>query len=143
MTRLTEDAKGVYVIAVTPFGDDGALDFASIDSMVDFYGGVGVTGLTVLGQLGEAPKLTAPESRTVVERVLKRLNGRLPVVVGVSRAGACADAGTGRGGDGPGRGRRDGCAALDDQDRRPGLCLLSIGLAKRWAIHPSCCRTIR
>ena len=87
MTRLTEDAKGVYVIAVTPFGDDGALDSASIDSMVDFYESVGVTGLTVLGQLGEAPKLTAEESRTVVERVLKRLDGRLPVVVGVSAPG--------------------------------------------------------
>ncbi|KAF5880605.1 MULTISPECIES: dihydrodipicolinate synthase family protein [Rhizobium] len=87
MARLTEDAKGVYVIAVTPFTDDGALDLASIDSMVDFYEGAGVTGLTVLGQLGEAPKLTAEESRTVVERVLKRLDGRLPVVVGVSAPG--------------------------------------------------------
>ncbi|WP_210603538.1 dihydrodipicolinate synthase family protein, partial [Staphylococcus aureus] len=80
-------AKGVYVIAVTPFTDDGALDLASIDSMVDFYEGAGVTGLTVLGQLGKAPKLTAEESRTVVERVLKRLDGRLPVVVGVSAPG--------------------------------------------------------
>jgi 4-hydroxy-tetrahydrodipicolinate synthase len=87
MARLTEDAKGVYVIAVTPFSDDGGLDLASIDSMVDFYEGAGVTGLTVLGQLGEAPKLTAEESRTVVERVLKRLDGRLPVVVGVSAPG--------------------------------------------------------
>ncbi|MDL2408538.1 dihydrodipicolinate synthase family protein [Rhizobium calliandrae] len=87
MARLTEGAKGVYVIAVTPFADDGALDFTSIDSMVDFYESVGVTGLTVLGQLGEAPKLTAKESRTVVERVLKRLDGRLPVVVGVSAPG--------------------------------------------------------
>ena len=68
MARLTEDAKGVYVIAVTPFTDDGSLDLASIDSMVDFYEGAGVTGLTVLGQLGEAPKLTAEESRAVVER---------------------------------------------------------------------------
>ncbi|MGO7450314.1 dihydrodipicolinate synthase family protein, partial [Rhizobium ruizarguesonis] len=37
--------------------------------------------------LGEAPKLTAEESRIVVERVLKRLDGRLPVVVGVSAPG--------------------------------------------------------
>lgn len=87
MAQLTEDAKGVYVIAVTPFTDDGALDLQSIDSMVDFYEGAGVTGITVLGQLGEAPKLTAEESRQVVERLLKRLNGRLPVVVGVSAPG--------------------------------------------------------
>ncbi|KAB0678542.1 dihydrodipicolinate synthase family protein [Aureimonas leprariae] len=87
MARLTEDAEGVYVIAVTPFTDAGGLDLASIDRMVDFYEGAGATGLTVLGQLGEAPKLTAAESRTVVERVLKRLDGRLPVVVGVSAPG--------------------------------------------------------
>lgn len=87
MNKLDESARGVYVIAVTPFEDNGALDLGSIDSMVDFYEGAGVTGLTVLGQLGEAPKLTAEESRTVVERVLKRLDGRLPVVVGVSAPG--------------------------------------------------------
>ena len=87
MPKLDESASGVYVIAVTPFTDDGALDLDSVDRMVDFYTEAGATGLTVLGQLGEAPKLTAEESRTVVERVLKRLDGRLPVVVGVSAPG--------------------------------------------------------
>jgi 4-hydroxy-tetrahydrodipicolinate synthase len=87
MSKLDESASGVYVIAVTPFADDGALDLESVDRMVDFYEGAGATGLTVLGQLGEAPKLTAEESRVVVERVLKRLDGRLPVVVGVSAPG--------------------------------------------------------
>lgn len=87
MAKLDETASGVYIIAVTPFSDTGALDLDSIDSMVDFYEGAGATGLTVLGQLGEAPKLIAEESRIVVERVLKRLDGRLPVVVGVSAPG--------------------------------------------------------
>lgn len=87
MAKLTEEAKGVYVIAVTPFTDEGALDLESVDSMVDFYEERGVTGITVLGQLGEAPKLTSAESSQVVERMLKRLNGRLPVVVGVSAPG--------------------------------------------------------
>lgn len=87
MAKLTEEAKGVYVIAVTPFTDEGALDLDSVDSMVDFYEAAGVSGITVLGQLGEAPKLTSAESSLVVERMLKRLNGRLPVVVGVSAPG--------------------------------------------------------
>lgn len=87
MAKLTEEAKGVYVIAVTPFTDDGALDLESVDSMVDFYEEAGVSGITVLGQLGEAPKLTSAESGLVVERMLRRLNGRLPVVVGVSAPG--------------------------------------------------------
>lgn len=87
MTRLTEDAKGVYVIAVTPFLADGSVDDASTDRMVDFYLDAGATGLTVLGIMGEAPKLTIEESRHVVRRILARVAGRVPVVVGVSAPG--------------------------------------------------------
>jgi 4-hydroxy-tetrahydrodipicolinate synthase len=90
MNLLNEAARGVYVIAVTPFTDSGALDSASTDSMVDFYLEKGATGLTVLGMMGEAPKLTAAESATVVRQVLARVAGRVPVVVGVSAAGFAA-----------------------------------------------------
>ncbi len=86
-SKLTEDAKGVFVIAVTPFTPNGDIDFESCDRMVDFYLEVGATGLTVLGMMGEAPKLTIEESRTVVERILARVDGRVPVVVGVSAPG--------------------------------------------------------
>lgn len=87
MPQLDETARGVFVIAVTPFTDDGALDLESTDRMVDFYLEKGATGLTVLGIMGEAPKLTAAESAIVVKRVLARVNGRVPVVVGVSAPG--------------------------------------------------------
>ncbi len=87
MTHLTEAAKGVFVIAVTPFHADGRIDYDSCDRMVDFYLEAGATGLTVLGIMGEAPKLTVAESRSVVQHILKRVNGRVPVVVGVSAPG--------------------------------------------------------
>lgn len=87
MTRMTEAAAGVYVIAATPFFPDGAIDWDSCDRMVDFYLETGVTGLTVLGMMGEAPKLTPDESRAVVERILKRVNSAVPTVVGVSAPG--------------------------------------------------------
>ena len=87
MTRLTETAQGVYVIAVTPFHDDGALDLESTDRMVDFYLSVGATGLTVLGMMGEAQKLTIEESQLIVRRILARVGARVPVVVGVSAPG--------------------------------------------------------
>lgn len=87
MPRFDETARGVYVIAVTPFMPDGAVDFESVDRMVDFYLEAGATGLTVLGMMGEAQKLTLEESRAVVLRVLRRVNGRVPVVVGVSAPG--------------------------------------------------------
>jgi 4-hydroxy-tetrahydrodipicolinate synthase len=84
---LTRSAKGVFLIAVTPFTDRGELDPDSTDRMVDFYLERGATGLTILGILGEAPKLTAEESRTFVKRVLARVAQRVPVVVGASAPG--------------------------------------------------------
>lgn len=87
MTRLTESARGVFPIAATPFSPDGALDLASLDTLVDFYLSHRVHGLTLLGIMGEAQKLTAEESLTVVRRVVSRAAGRVPIVVGVSSAG--------------------------------------------------------
>lgn len=87
MNRLDASAKGVYLITVTPFTDSGALDLASTDRMIDFCLEAGVTGLTVLGIMGEATKLTIDESRQYVQRVLARVGGKVPVVVGASAAG--------------------------------------------------------
>ena len=87
--ELTTSAAGVYAIAPTPFDPDGAVDFPSIDRMMDFYVGCGATGLTILGVMGEAPKLEAKESLEVVHRVLLRAGG-LPIVVGVSAPGFAA-----------------------------------------------------
>jgi 4-hydroxy-tetrahydrodipicolinate synthase len=86
MPLLDEQAKGVYVIAATPFAEDGALDLASADRMTDFYLERGADGLTLLGIMGEAPKLTAEESLAFVRRVLARV-GRTPIIVGVSSPG--------------------------------------------------------
>jgi 4-hydroxy-tetrahydrodipicolinate synthase len=89
-TRLDASAKGVYLITVTPFTDNGALDLASTDRMVDFCLAKGVTGLTVLGIMGEATKLTMEESRAFVRQVLARVAGKVPVVVGASAPGFAA-----------------------------------------------------
>ncbi len=86
--KLTSEAKGVYVIAPTPFHPDGRIDESSVDRMTDFFLECGVTGMTVLGQLGEAPKMEHAESVGIVKRVLARF--RLPVVVGVSAPGFAA-----------------------------------------------------
>ena len=87
MPLLTENAKGVYVIAVTPFTDDGAVDASSVDRMVAFYEEAGAAGVAILGQMGEAAKLTAAEAGGLAQQVIRRLHGRLPVVVGVSAPG--------------------------------------------------------
>jgi len=85
---IDSSARGVYVIAPTPFHDDGRVDAGSIDRMVDFYMECGATGITVLGQMGEAPKLDEREAVEVASRVIHRSS--VPVVVGVSSPGFVA-----------------------------------------------------
>lgn len=82
---LDETTSGVFTIAATPFLPDGALDLDSIDTMVEFYAKSGATGLTILGIMGEAGKLSAAESETVIRRVAAQAD--MPVIVGVSAPG--------------------------------------------------------
>ncbi len=89
MPLIDATTRGVHVIAVTPFAGDGALDLDSLDRVTDLYLGAGAEGLTILGMMGEAPKLTQAESRAVAARVIARAGGR-PVVVGVSAPGLAA-----------------------------------------------------
>ncbi|MCP9630432.1 dihydrodipicolinate synthase family protein [Rhodopseudomonas palustris] len=84
--KLTPDAAGTFAIAPTPFHEDGRIDDASIDRLTDFYAEVGCEGMTVLGILGEAPKLDAAEAQAVATRFVKRAK-TLQVIVGVSAPG--------------------------------------------------------
>jgi 4-hydroxy-tetrahydrodipicolinate synthase len=81
-------SKGVYAIAATPFHEDGSIDFNSVDSLTDFYEESGCTGITILGIMGEAPKLEPDESRAIIKRVVSR--AKVPVIVGVSAPGFAA-----------------------------------------------------
>ena len=90
---LTSSADGVYVICPTPFESDGRVDEASTDRMVEAYLKAGATGLTILGIMGEAPKLAADEALAFARQVIKTVAGRVPVVVGVSAAGFAAMSG--------------------------------------------------
>lgn len=94
---LDASARGVYPIAPTPFHPDGRIDVDSIDRLTDFYAGCGATGLTVLGVMGEAPKLDHAEGLEVATRFIRRA-GTLPVIVGVSAPGFAAMAGLARAG---------------------------------------------
>jgi 4-hydroxy-tetrahydrodipicolinate synthase len=87
--KLNETAAGVYAIAATPFDPAGNIDRASVDRMMDFYIGCGVTGLTILGVMGEAPKLDGEEALALTRQVVAKA-GALPIIVGVSAPGFAA-----------------------------------------------------
>ncbi|MCC2663750.1 MAG: 2-dehydro-3-deoxy-L-arabinonate dehydratase [Geminicoccaceae bacterium] len=84
---LDESARGVFIIAATPFADNGTLDLKSLERLIGFYIDAGVHGITLLGLMGEAQKLTYDEARLVIQASLRQVAGEVPVVVGVSSPG--------------------------------------------------------
>ena len=85
--KISETTRGVFIIAPTPFDQSGAIDPYSTDTLLDFYLAKGVAGVTILGVLGEAPKLSAVERKDFMTRTLRRVDGRAQIVVGASDAG--------------------------------------------------------
>jgi len=75
--------SGIWVPLITPFLDDGALDLASYERLLEHYLGAGVTGVFPLGTTGESPTLDEDEMAAVVDRTLEVTAGRAPVFVGV------------------------------------------------------------
>ena len=85
--KLDESANGVYIISATPFTENGEVDMDSADRLVDFYIEKGVSGITILGMMGEAQKMAPQESENFLDRIMKRIGSKVPVIVGVSNAG--------------------------------------------------------
>ncbi len=113
---LTDQARGVFAITVTPFHPDGRLDSESVDRMVDFYLGCGVTGLTILGIMGEAPKLEMSESLAFIKQVVARA-GQTSGGCGRVFARFCGDAISCTRRYGPRCGRCNDCAATKPAHR--------------------------
>ncbi|WP_103121323.1 dihydrodipicolinate synthase family protein [Methylopila sp. Yamaguchi] len=87
--RLTSSAAGLFPIAPTPFTADGAIDHGSVETLIAGYLAAGATGVTVLGIMGEAPKLEPDEALDLTSRFIDGMPG-LPVIVGVSAPGFAA-----------------------------------------------------
>jgi 4-hydroxy-tetrahydrodipicolinate synthase len=81
---MTQRISGIFNILATPFDTQLSVDWDSLRHLVNFQLDKGAYGLTILGVLGEAAKLTVDERRQVVETVMETVAGRVPVVVGVS-----------------------------------------------------------
>jgi 4-hydroxy-tetrahydrodipicolinate synthase len=78
---------GVYNITPTPFAEDGSLDVESLKRLTLFTRDTGVNGMTILGVLGEADKLTEAERDRVIATTVEAAAGGLPICVGTTHAG--------------------------------------------------------
>jgi len=80
--------QGVLPILPTPFTNDGAIDEVSLRRLIDFELNVGVHGVSILGFMGEAHRLSNTERKQVVETVVNQAAGSFPTWVGVLAFGA-------------------------------------------------------
>jgi 4-hydroxy-tetrahydrodipicolinate synthase len=93
---------GVYTAIVTPFRENGAIDWTSLEKLVAFGINGGIDGIVVCGTTGEAPTLTDEEQQQVLESVVRWAAGQVSVIAGtgtyctkhtIERSKRAADAG--------------------------------------------------
>ncbi|MHC4397204.1 MAG: 4-hydroxy-tetrahydrodipicolinate synthase [Planctomycetota bacterium] len=72
---------GAMVALITPF-QDGEIDFRTLDELIDFQLENGIDAIVPVGTTGESPTLSHPENKKVIERVVKTVAGKVPVIGG-------------------------------------------------------------
>ncbi len=82
MSRIS----GIFNILATPFSADYAVDYESLRRLVRFQMDLGAQGLTILGVMGEAAKLSVAERNAILDAVVDTVNGAIPIVVGASHS---------------------------------------------------------
>lgn len=82
------DLRGLVPAPVTPFTRDGEVDHPAIQRLGSWLGGFkGVKGLVVLGHAGEGTFLTPDEQTAVIESFVKSVDGKIPVIAGITTEG--------------------------------------------------------
>jgi len=76
--------KGMGVVLVTPFKTNGDVDFQALRRLVDYQLQNGTDYLVALGTTAETPTLTPDEQKEIMQLVVERVNGKIPIVLGVS-----------------------------------------------------------
>lgn len=75
--------KGLGVALITPFTTDGSIDFEALRRLVNFQIENGTSYIVALGTTAETPTLSSKEKDDVIKCIIKEVNNRIPVVVGI------------------------------------------------------------
>jgi 4-hydroxy-tetrahydrodipicolinate synthase len=82
------DVRGLTPAPVTPFTEDGAVDYPAIQRLGSWLGSIpGVKGLVVLGHAGEGTFLTPEEQCDVIRAFVKSVDNRIPIIAGITQEG--------------------------------------------------------
>ena len=109
---MSASLTGVFNITPTPFHDDGRIDADSVRRLTDFTRAAGVNGMTILGVLGEADKLTERERDEVMALTIEAAGPDFPICVGTTHAGT------------------DGCIALSRRAQEMGAAAVMVAAPK-------------
>jgi len=109
---MSASLTGVFNITPTPFHEDGRIDADSIRRLTDFTRAAGVNGMTILGVLGEADKLTERERDEVMALTIEAAGPDFPICVGTTHAGT------------------DGCIALSRRAQEMGAAAVMVAAPK-------------
>jgi 4-hydroxy-tetrahydrodipicolinate synthase len=74
--------EGAITALITPFRKDYSVDFDALDGLIEFQIEQGIQGIVPCGSTGEAITMTLEERCAVIERTVKRVNKRVPVIAG-------------------------------------------------------------
>ena len=85
-----QELIGTGVALITPFKNDGSVDYESLTRVVNFQIENGVDYLVVLGTTGESVTLSKEEKNRVKETISKANSGRLPLVLGIGGSNTAA-----------------------------------------------------
>jgi 4-hydroxy-tetrahydrodipicolinate synthase len=80
---LRQELRGTGVAIVTPFQADLSIDYVALDRIIDFMITSGVEYIVTMGTTGETPTLSKLEKKSIVQFTYEKVDGRVPVVVGV------------------------------------------------------------
>jgi len=83
MRKGYQKFKGTGVAIVTPFKKSGAIDFEAYENIVNHVIMGGVNFIVVLGTTGEAPTISKPEKKALIDFSVRVINKRVPLVVGI------------------------------------------------------------
>jgi len=77
------DLCGTGVALVTPFNEDGSVDFDSLGNIVEHVISGGVNYLVVLGTTGESVTINKDEKKKIINFIQEKNNNRLPIILGI------------------------------------------------------------
>ncbi len=74
--------KGSIVALITPMNEEGSVDYAGLEKLIQFHLDEQTDGLLVLGTTGESSTLTQSEEEQILQLTVKKVAGRVPVIAG-------------------------------------------------------------